>query len=273
MSETPEDDTWVRSFHNAEPGAAQLICLPHAGGSASFYFPMSRALSPRVDVLAVQYPGRQDRRTDPRIEDIGQLADEITAALRPRLRSSMALFGHSMGAILAFEVTCRLEQQHGIIPAHVFVSGRRAPSTYRHETVHLRDDDGIVAEMRELSGTDARILADEELLRMAMPAIRSDYTAVERYQPGAAAVISAPITALTGDADPRSTLDEVAAWRRHTTGEFATRTFAGGHFFLANHQEAINRLVADRLANDSRSVGQAANRQARTPVQLVTGPE
>ncbi|GAA4601317.1 surfactin synthase thioesterase subunit [Actinoplanes octamycinicus] len=246
MSETSADNIWIRTYHPADPDAVQLVCLPHAGGSASFYFPVSRALAPRIAVLAVQYPGRQDRRADPRIEDIGELADEITAAVRPRLRGPVALFGHSMGAVLAFEVTRRLEK-HGVPVSEVFVSGRRAPSTTRDENVHRRDDHGIVAEMRELSGTDARILADEELLRMAMPAIRSDYTAIERYRAEPGAVVDAPITALTGDADPRSSLAEVTAWQAHTTGRFTLHTFAGGHFFLANHQNAINDLVADRL--------------------------
>jgi len=113
--------------------------------------------------------------------------------------------------------------------------------------VHRRDDDGVIAEMRELSGTDARILANEELLRMAMPAIRGDYTAIETYRAEPGATITAPITALTGDADPRTSSTEINAWRDHTTGSFELFTFTGGHFFLANHQAAINGLVAERL--------------------------
>lgn len=246
IASTPSSQ-WIRRFHPAEDSKVRLVCLPHAGGSAPFYFPMSQVLSPGVDVISVQYPGRQDRRTEPCITDINILADRIRAELDPWLDRPVAFFGHSMGAVLAFEVVRRLERD-GRSVLRVFASGRRAPSTHRDESVHRRDDDGVVAEMRELSGTDARVLANEELLRMAMPAIRGDYTAIETYRAEPDAVVSAPITALTGDADPRTSSAEINAWRAHTTGQFELFTYAGGHFFLANHQAEINKLIADRLS-------------------------
>ena len=96
-------DTWIRGFHPGADGAPRLVCFPHAGGSATFYFPLSRALAPSMEVLAVQYPGRQDRRAEPCIDSIDGLADEIVDALRPLTDRPMALFGHSMGAVLAYE--------------------------------------------------------------------------------------------------------------------------------------------------------------------------
>ncbi|MFF8960076.1 thioesterase II family protein [Streptomyces sp. NPDC014894] len=239
---------WVRRYHAADESPIQLVCLPHAGGSASFYFPMSQSLAPAVDVLSVQYPGRQDRRSEPGITDIGVFADRLTEQLVPWLDRPMALFGHSMGAILAFEVTRRLERDHGAAPVRVFASGRRSPASHRHETVHLRDDDGIVAEMRELSGTDARILGDEEVLRMVLPAIRTDYTAIENYRAAADDRIDTPITVLTGDADPRTSREEADAWKGHTTGEYDIHRFPGGHFFLANHQQSIMKIVSEQLS-------------------------
>src|SRR5262249_29653456 len=101
-------DLWVRRFHPAPSAGSRLVCLPHAGGSASYFLPISRGLSPQVEVLAVQYPGRQDRRAEPCIEDVGGLADQITASLQPWIDRPVALFGHSMGAILGFEVALRL---------------------------------------------------------------------------------------------------------------------------------------------------------------------
>lgn len=153
-----------------------------------------------------------------------------------------------MGAILAFEVTRRLERDHGVTPVRIFASGRRSPSSFRHEAVHLRDDDGIVAEMRELSGTDAKILGNEEILRMVLPAIRSDYTAIENYRAAPEDVVRTPVTVLTGDADPRTSREEADAWKTHTTGEFNIHRFPGGHFFLANHQEQIVKIVSEELA-------------------------
>nr|BAW35601.1 putative type II TE [Streptomyces sp. RK95-74] len=247
MGAQREDSVWIRRFHPAPDSPFRLVCLPHAGGSASFYFPMSQALSPAIDVICLQYPGRQDRRMDPRIEDIGEYADAIAAELKPWLDLPTAFFGHSMGATLAFEVTRRLERDADFSPVALFASGRRAPSTHRDENVHRRDDDGIVREMKVLSGTDSRVLGNEEILRMAMPAIRGDYKAIETYRAEPGAAVRAPITVLTGDSDPRTSLEEAEAWRAHTTGGFDIQVLPGGHFFLANHQERINKLVSETL--------------------------
>jgi surfactin synthase thioesterase subunit len=184
---------------------------------------------------------------DPVIKDIGEYADVIAAELRPWLDVPVAFFGHSMGAVLAFEVTRRLEHDLDSSPVVIFASGRRAPSSFRDENVHRRDDDGIVKEMRVLSGTNPQILGDEEILRMVLPAIRSDYTAIENYRARAEDAVRAPITVLTGDNDPRTSLEEAEAWRGHTTGDFEIHQFAGGHFFLADHQEQIVKIVSDKL--------------------------
>ncbi|WP_035796322.1 thioesterase II family protein [Kitasatospora mediocidica] len=248
MGEQRENSRWVRRFHPAPQSRVRLVCLPHAGGSAPFYFPMSQALSPAVDVVSLQYPGRQERRLDPRIESVEEYADAIAAELKPWLDLPVALFGHSLGATLAFEVARRLERDDPeFTPVALFASGRRAPSRHRDENVHLRDDDGIVAEMKILSGTDARVLGDEEILRMVMPAIRSDYTAAETYRGEPGATVRAPITVLTGADDPRTSAEEAEAWRGHTTGAFELHTFSGGHFFLANHQPQVLKIVSAAL--------------------------
>ncbi|TVL91766.1 thioesterase II family protein [Streptomyces sp. SAJ15] len=247
MGEQRENSAWVRRFHPAPESSVRLVCLPHAGGSAPFYFPMSQALSPAIDVLCLQYPGRQDRRLDPAIENIPDYADAIVAELKPWLDVPTAFFGHSMGAVLAYEVALRLERDGHSGPIALFASGRRAPSRYREENVHRRDDDGIVKEMQLLSGTDSRILGNEEILRMVLPAIRSDYTAVETYRSEEGAAVRAPITVLTGDNDPRTSMEEAEAWRAHTTGDFDIHVFPGGHFFLANHSEKIIEIVSKKI--------------------------
>ncbi|MEU7909001.1 alpha/beta fold hydrolase [Actinoplanes sp. NPDC049118] len=240
-------NTVVRQFHPAPQAPARLVCLAHAGGSASAYLPLSRELSPRVDVLAVQYPGRQDRRAEPCLTDISDLAAEAVTAILPFLDRPTALFGHSMGATVAFEAARLLEREHGHTVTRLFVSGRRAPCTTRPESVHRRDDDGLLAEIRLLSGTDSAILADDEIMRMALPALRGDYTAIETYRPEPGAVTAAPITVLTGSDDIRTSADEAAAWARHTTAGCAVHTYTGGHFFLTGHRAAVARLVARHL--------------------------
>ncbi|MFJ6482930.1 MULTISPECIES: thioesterase II family protein [unclassified Streptomyces] len=238
---------WIRQFHPAPAAPVRLILFPHAGGSASFYFPVSRTLAPAVDVVAIQYPGRQDRRHEEGIGDLHDLAEALVAELRPLADRPLMLFGHSMGATLAFEVGRRLEQE-GIVPLALFASGRRAPGRARDETVHLRDDEGLVDELKELSGTEPGVLGDEELLRMILPAIRSDYRAAEtyRYRPGPD--LSCPVHALVGDNDPKVTVDEARSWSDHTSGPFDLRVFDGGHFYLAPHAATVNRLLADCAA-------------------------
>ncbi|MFE7135199.1 thioesterase II family protein [Streptomyces sp. NPDC057638] len=241
-----DTDNWIRRFFPSADAPVQLVCLPHAGGSAPFYRPVAQALNPGFEVLAVQYPGRQDRRHEPMIDDLRELADEVTAAVLDTVDRPYALFGHSMGATLAFEVASRCERE-GRGPLRVFASGRRAPSRHRDERVHTRDDDGVVAELRGLSGTDQRIFGDEELLRMVLPAIRNDYRAAETYRYHPTAKLRAPITALVGDADPKATEDEAESWRDHTESVFDLHVYPGGHFYLLDHAAAVIRVIAEAL--------------------------
>ncbi|MFF8729226.1 thioesterase II family protein [Streptomyces sp. NPDC015171] len=238
------DRLWIRRYHPRPDAAVRLVCLPHAGGSATFYRPVSASMPDSVDVLAVQYPGRQDRRHEPCATSIRELADQVTTVLLPWTDRPLILFGHSMGATLGFEVARRLERDHGIVPRALFASARRAPSCPRNESVHLRDDDGLVAEMRQLSGTDSAILDDVELIRMALPAIRADYRVAETYVYEPGPNLRCPVVGLTGDADPKVTVDEARAWSRHTDGAFEFHEFSGGHFYLTSHQKPVLDLLA-----------------------------
>lgn len=231
------DELWSRRFHPAKNPAARLVCLPHAGGSASFFLPVAAELSPDVDVLAIQYPGRQDRRTEPAIDDAAILADRIHGVLRRQPPLPLTLFGHSLGATLAFEVARRLEAA-GQRPVRLFASGRRAPSAHRNESVH-RNDAAIMAEVRRLSGTSSVLLDDEEMMRAALPALRADYKAAETYRCAPDATVDCPITVLTGDSDPKTTLDEAKAWGGHTTGALDLRVFPGGHFFISEQAKQV----------------------------------
>src|SRR5215211_355917 len=237
-----ENSSWVRRFHPAPGARTRLICFPHAGGSATYFFPVSRAMSPAVDVLAIQYPGRQDRRAEPCVDDLRKLADLVVDELQSWVGRPVTLFGHSLGATLAFEVAVRL-QQDGTVPLGLFASGRRAPCRYRDERVHQADDDTLVADLKRLSGTDSQMLDDDEVLRMILPAMRSDYRAAEtyRYEPGPK--LRCPVVALVGDDDPQVTIDEAGAWGEHTTGGFDLRVFPGGHFYLNSHAAAVMRSI------------------------------
>jgi surfactin synthase thioesterase subunit len=256
------DGTWFRRFHPSAHPRVRLLCFPHAGASASAYFAMSAALAgaePKFDVVAVQYPGRQDRRREPLVDDIPTLADRIHHALDGWADLPIALFGHSMGATVAFEVARRLEKESTAIRA-LFVSGRRAPSRARDERVHLADDASVIAEVERLSGTDAQILRDPEMAEFLLPALRADYRAIERYRCPEGVRLGCPISVFTGDADPLTTVDEAAAWEDHTTEPTTLEVFPGGHFFLNAHIDRIAALVRDRLAglDDAPNAGGAA---------------
>lgn len=239
---------WVRTFQPAPGGAVRLVCLPHAGGSASLFFPMAKAFGPGVEVMAVQYPGRQDRRHEPGIDSVEEYADEIFAVLRQLDDRPLMLFGHSMGAVLAYEVALRLRRAGLPAPARLFVSGRRAPSRHHDENVHQAPDAEIVAELRRLGGPHQGMLADPEVLSLVLPAIRSDYRAIESYRHDATARLDCPVTVLVGDADPRVSIDEARAWAEHTTAPTEVEVFPGGHFYLIEQSSAVIGLIADRLS-------------------------
>lgn len=237
-----DTDLWVRRFHPADGAATQLLCLSHAGGSASYFFGVSRALSPEIDVLSVQYPGRQDRLREPGLSSVDALADGLVAAIEPLLTRPVTIFGHSLGATLGFEVALRLESA-GVTPTALFASGRPAPSRHRSERTYLSDDAGLLANVKALGGTDTTLLDDEDVLRMVLPAIRSDYTAAETYSYRPGTRVSCPVIALTGDRDPKVTVDEASSWREHTTGDFDLVVYPGAHFFLNQHVADILRRI------------------------------
>ncbi|WP_238433050.1 thioesterase II family protein [Micromonospora tarensis] len=247
------DQTWIRVVRRLPHAPVRLVCFPHAGGAASYYSPLAGLFGDKIEVLAVQYPGRHDRHRETAITDLGLLADQVADVLAGAVEGPFAFFGHSMGAILAFEVTRRLERRGAPVPEVLFASGRRAPSVVREENVHRRDDPAVIDEMRQLGGTDVSLLADPELIAMIMPAVRADYTAIESYRcdPPQAAV-APPIEVLIGDVDPRVAVEDAKAWALHTNATCAIRVFSGGHFYLAERADEVATHIAGRLGLLSR---------------------
>ncbi|MFC9257529.1 thioesterase II family protein [Amycolatopsis thailandensis] len=236
---------WTRCFHPAPAAETRLIAFPHAGGSASAYRSLSAALSPTVEVHTAQYPGRQDRMDEPVIGDLHVLAERLVDVVAA-IPKPFALFGHSMGAILAFEIARRLEAR-GLVPAALFVSARRGPDIFKERSHHLADDDTFLAEVSRLGGTDASIFDDPDIRALALPALRGDYKAVEtyRYRPGPD--VTCPIVALAGDSDPVLELPDAENWREHTTGTFEMDVFQGGHFFVDANLDAVAARILGKL--------------------------
>jgi surfactin synthase thioesterase subunit len=249
---------WLRFFADrggpAGPDAPVLVCLPHAGGSASAYFDLSVRSRPAVEVCAVQYPGRLDRRSEPAVLSVAELADRLAEVVGPlaarlkRSQRSYALFGHSMGAVVAYELALRLESGSTPGPTHLFASARRAPSRTRPEDLHRGSDADLLAHIGRLGGITPDLLADPEMRALILPVLRADYTAIERYRAEPGRTVRCPVTVLVGDRDPMVDAGEAADWARHTRGGFEMETFAGGHFYLADHLPAVVSVVAGRLA-------------------------
>lgn len=254
-----DGDLWFRCFNPISAPVLRLVCLPHVGGSAGFFLPLSVAMRPRIEVLAVQYPGRQDRRSEAPLTDINQLADGVVAALGDRLKDPLplAFFGHSMGALVAFEAAQRLELYSDIGISMVVASGRRAPSISRAEHVEMPFGpeggfDSIDSLLKYLgkremskhrSAADQEV-AEREVLHSILPAMRADYLAVDSYVHSQGPALSCPITAFVGDWDPHVQLWEAQAWKEHTTGGFELHVFPGDHFYLTS----IPAIVFGRLA-------------------------
>ncbi|MFC0040248.1 alpha/beta fold hydrolase [Actinomadura rayongensis] len=230
--------TWFRCPEPRPFAAVRLFCLPHAGGSAVAFRSWPKEISPAVEVHAVQYPGRADRLRDPLVPDAGRLARLVAGAMGPLLDRPAALFGHSMGALVAFEVA-RLLQERGTPVAHLFVSGTRPPHDRDDESISGLDDDGLIGAMTRLGGTDAEILRDPEMRELVLPYVRNDFRLVEdyRYVPGPA--LTSPVTALVGDADHRVDEPSAARWGELTSAPFALRVLPGGHFYLVPEQSAV----------------------------------
>ncbi|MFG2622739.1 thioesterase II family protein [Streptomyces sp. NPDC048507] len=243
--------TWLRRVGTVAGNGPRLVCFPHAGGSATAYTQLARALPAEFDVLAVQYPGRQDRYLEEPFTALDRLVAAVAGELAGELAADparpYALFGHSMGALVAFE-TARLLAERGLpAPRRLFLSGRDAPGA--RSGAHYRDygDDEVLAEVRGLGGTDRATLENPEILEMVLPALRADYRALATYEWRPAEPLATPVSVLVGDADPVVTVEEARRWREHTRGAFDLRVFRGGHFYLNDHLDGVAAAVTGGL--------------------------
>ncbi|MFC4014172.1 thioesterase II family protein [Nonomuraea purpurea] len=248
---TPGQD-WLRCYQPRPSARIRLVCFPHAGGNAAFYRSWAARLPGEVELLAVQYPGRMDRASEPLIRRMDEMAGRAAAAVAPLARiGPVALFGHSLGASVAHETARRLTAQ-GLPPAALAVSGRPAPHRLRDSAVHLADDDTLWAELGRLGGTGNEVLDSDPIKELALPVLRADYEAAETYTPGPPDPLPVPTLAFTGDDDPEVTLDEAEAWAEWTCDSFRRIVFPGGHFYLVPGE---SRVVGALLGPLSRGWG------------------
>lgn len=239
-------DLWLRRYHQRPDAGHVVVCFPHAGGSANHYRPLSEALPESVELFAVQYPGRQDRLREPVIGDVVAVAELVAPLVAGLDGRPLALFGHSMGASVAFEVARRLERD-GKAPVALFVSARRPPSRAAARRNHLLSDPDLVTAVKALGGPGSLLLDDPEFAALALPAIRGDFRAAETYRREHDASVNCPVLALVGDSDTEADATLASGWRDHTTATFTLHEFPGGHFYLDHHLPTIATLLTTHL--------------------------
>jgi surfactin synthase thioesterase subunit len=236
---------WIRRYRAAPEAGVQVVCLPHAGGSANYFRPMAMALSPTAEVLAMQYPGRMDRVNEPYVGDFEELTERTLAAVRREVDRPVALFGHSMGALLAFQVARRLEAD-GVVPLALFASGARPPGASLPRHTRPATDEELIADLATLGGTDERLLDNQDMRVLVLSALRADYRILESYRRDSSTV-ACPVVSLTGDNDPVVSIDDAGAWASHTVDRFDLHVFPGKHFYLDDHWAGVSTVVTTHL--------------------------
>ncbi|CAG2160778.1 thioesterase II family protein [Cupriavidus numazuensis] len=225
-----------------------LLCLPCAGASASMYLRWRRLLPRWIEVHAVELPGRGARLGEPFVEDFGQLVAKLCIEQDAALRGNFALFGHSMGALLAHGITRRLRALGRPLPRAVVASGSPAPT--RREDRHFpakHDDAGLIADLRRQGGTPEEVFASEELMRITLDALGADYRVCESFSRGSGTHLPVPLHVLAGRDDDIAP-ERVEAWSIENVGPFTLDWFDGGHFFIREHEPLVVATLAQRLA-------------------------
>lgn len=222
-----------------------LFCLPYAGGGASIYRTWAAAAPPGLTVCPVQLPGREQRLRDAPFRDLTSLVSALDEALRPHLDRPFAVFGHSMGALIAYEWARRLATgPSSALLQHLFVSGRPAPARgSTRPPVHALPEPEFLAELRRLRGTPDAVLAHQELLQLLLPTLRADFQVVETYRWAPGPRLTVPVTAFGGTHDDVSA-DDLQAWREVTESGFECQLLAGDHFFLHDARERLLAAMA-----------------------------
>lgn len=241
---------WLVFFGPAPRARVRLFCFPYAGGAANNFHQWPRRLPEGVEVCAVQPPGRGARLRERPFTNLGELVAAAAPALLPYMDRPFAFFGHSMGALIGYELARKLREEGRPEPQYFIASGCRAPHIAREPgTTYDLPDAEFIDELRRLKGTPPEVLEHEELLRIVLPLVRADFTLTQTYRHSEGPRLGCPVTAVGGLEDDDVKREHLAAWGELTTGPFSLHMLPGDHFFLHTSQSMLLEIVARRLVN------------------------
>jgi medium-chain acyl-[acyl-carrier-protein] hydrolase len=248
MTTTTSSATWVTAAAPNPQARIRLFCFPYAGGGTAIFRTWAAELPREIEVCAVRLPGREHRLMEPPFMRLTPLVKALTHALRPYLDRPFAFFGHSMGALVCFELAHALRQDQPQGPTHLFLSARRAPQVPApYPPIHALPDPQFVEKLRRLNGTPEAVLREPELMEVLLPVLRADFAICETYAYAPKALLDCPIAAFGGLQDSEAGHDDLAAWRDHTRGTFSLRMLPGDHFFLHSHRTLLLQAISDEL--------------------------
>ena len=240
------DNSPLLAGHKPNPRAVlRLFCFPYSGGTVLAYRNWKQMLPQEIVVCAIQLPGRGKRLHEIPLTKMSQMVESVGEEIVPMLDRPYAFFGHSMGAIIGFELARLLRRWGHQGPTHLFVSAHKAPQIPKQEpfTYNLPEAE-LIEELQRLNGTPREVLDHPELMRLMIPLLRADFESIQTYSYKHEPPLDCPITALGGLWDPEVTRETLEAWREQTTAAFNIRMFPGDHFFLNKEQASLLRVIA-----------------------------
>jgi medium-chain acyl-[acyl-carrier-protein] hydrolase len=235
---------WLRHAEGDVDPAVRLLCFPHAGGGASTFNSWRALLPGWLELVKVQLPGREDRRLSPPHQRMEALVGELFPHLQPLLDRPLVLYGHSMGAVIAFEVARALRRHGYPLPLALLISGRRAPHRPLPVTqvLHTLPEETLALRVGQLGGLPPELLGNRRWLSHYLPTIRADLCLSDDYEYSEEPLLACPIHTFIGEADTLVVREDWEAWSAHTAAEFTRRILAGGHFFSTTGR---NELIAE----------------------------